>query len=153
MSAPLEPPTGIAPESGREAISNDTVDSVIAIERGGGAIDGVGIAENPPPPPPSAPPVQTLRRLHHGIQAPVKIVDVAPAYPPLARQSRREGIVILDVIIDEQGNVASTRVLKSVALLDQAAIDAVQRWKFKPARLNDEAIPIVMTVTISFRLQ
>ena len=71
----------------------------------------------------------------------------------LARDSHVEGIVILDVIIDEHGSVTSTRVLKSVALLDQAAIDAVRQWKFTPARLNGEAIPIVMTVTVSFRLQ
>jgi len=61
--------------------------------------------------------------------------------------------VILDVIIDETGTVTSTRVLRSVALLDQAAIDAVRQWKFTPARLNGEVIPIVMTVTVSFRLQ
>jgi protein TonB len=71
----------------------------------------------------------------------------------LARDSRVEGVVILDVIIDEHGTVTSTRVLKSVALLDQAAIDAVRLWRFTPARLNGEAIPIVMTVTVSFRLQ
>ncbi len=61
--------------------------------------------------------------------------------------------MILDVIIDDHGTVTSTRVLKSVALLDQAAIDAVRQWRFTPARLNGEAIPIVMTVTVSFRLQ
>jgi protein TonB len=44
-------------------------------------------------------------------------------------------------------------VLKSVPLLDQAAIDAVQRWTFTPARLNGEAFPVVMTVTVTFRLQ
>ena len=78
---------------------------------------------------------------------------MAPRYPALARESHVEGIVILDVIIDETGNVTSTRVLKSVALLDQAAIDAVKQWKFTPARLNSEAIPIVMTVTVAFQLQ
>jgi len=61
--------------------------------------------------------------------------------------------VILDVIIDEHGVVTSTRVLKSVAFLDQAAVDAVRQWRFTPARLNGEAIPIVMTVTVTFRLQ
>jgi len=91
--------------------------------------------------------------LHQGIQAPRKVVDVAPRYPALARESHVDGIVILDVIIDETGNVTSTHVLKSVTLLDQAAIDAVRLWKFTPARLNGQAIPIVMTVTVAFRLQ
>ena len=150
-AAPVEPPTGIGPETGREAISFTTIESVNSIEQGGrGTIDGIGIAEKAPtvPPTPAGP-----MRLRQGIQAPRKIVDVAPVYPMLARQTRTAGIVVLDVIIDERGNVTSTRVLKSVALLDQAAVDAVQRWKFSPARLNGEAIPIVMTVTVSFRLQ
>jgi periplasmic protein TonB len=151
-AAPLEAQTGIAPETGREAISSSTRESVSALERGGSSIDGVGVAENPPPAPP-APAPQPPQRLHQGIQAPRKVVDVAPRYPALARESHVEGIVILDVIIDDTGTVTSTRVLKSVALLDQAAIDAVRQWKFTPARLNGEAIPIVMTVTVAFRLQ
>jgi periplasmic protein TonB len=150
-AAPVEPPAGISAETGREAIAFTTIESVNAIEQGGrGTMDGIGIAEKAPTVPPTpAGPV----RLHRGIQAPRKIVDVAPVYPMLARQTRTAGIVVLDVIIDERGNVTSARVLKSVALLDQAAVDAVQRWKFSPARLNGEAIPIVMTVTVSFQLQ
>ena len=133
-------------------LSNGTIDSVTAIERGGGgSVNGIGITENIPTAPPAVP--QGPLRLHQGIQAPRKIVDVAPKYPALARESRVDGIVILDVIIDETGVVTSTRVLKSVALLDQSAIEAVRQWKFTPARLNGEAIPIVMTVTVSFRLQ
>jgi protein TonB len=130
------------------------MNSVAAVERGSGSVDGVGIgiAESAPVrPAPAAP--QGPQRLHQGIEAPRKTVDVAPRYPLLARESRVEGIVILDVIIDERGNVTSTRVLKSVPPLDQAAIDAVQLWKFTPARLNGVTIPIVMTVTVSFRLQ
>jgi protein TonB len=152
IAAPLEPPSGISPETGLESIANATIERVSALEHGNGPVDGVGVTENPPPAPP-APAAQSPQRLHQGIQAPRKVVDVAPRYPALARESHVEGIVILDVIIDETGNVTSTRVLKSVALLDQAAIDAVRQWKFTPARLNGETIPIVMTVTVAFRLQ
>jgi protein TonB len=153
IPAPLEAPSGISPELGREALSNSTIDSVTAIERGGGgSVDGIGVTENIPPAPPVAAP-QEPQRLHQGIQAPRKIVDVAPRYPALARESHVEGVVILDVIIDETGVVRSTRVLKSVSFLDRAAVDAVQQWQFTPARLNGMAIPIVMTVTVAFRLQ
>jgi protein TonB len=151
-AAPLEAQTGIAPETGREAISNSTIERISAFEHGSGPVDGLRVTENPPPAP-LLPTPQPPRRLHQGIQAPRKVVDVAPRYPALARESHVEGIVILDVIIDETGNVTSTRVLKSVAFLDQAAIDAVRLWKFTPARLNGETIPIVMTVTVAFRLQ
>ena len=59
----------------------------------------------------------------------------------------------LETVIDEAGNVTSARVLRGHPLLNQAALDAVQRWKLTPARLNDEAIPVVMTVTVQFTLQ
>jgi TonB family protein len=59
---------------------------------------------------------------------------VAPIYPQVAREARREGVVILEAVIDASGNVTSVRVLKGDPLLDQAALDAVQQWKFTPAR-------------------
>jgi TonB family protein len=71
----------------------------------------------------------------------------------LAQRTRVEDVVILETVIDESGNVTSARVLRGHPLLNQAALEAVQRWKFTPARLNDEAIPVVMTVTVQFKLQ
>jgi protein TonB len=152
VPAPIEPRSGIGPESGLESVADGTKGRVAAVERANGSpgIDGVGIAETAPSAP-AAPRVPV--RPSSGVRAPRKTVDVAPKYPALARESRVEGVVILEVIIDERGNVTSTRVLRSVTLLDQAAIDAVQQWKFTPTLLNGEPIPIVMTVTVSFRLQ
>ena len=49
--------------------------------------------------------------------------------------------------------MTDVRVLRSVPLLDQAAIDAVRRWEFSPTRLNGVAIPVVMTVTVNFALR
>jgi protein TonB len=150
-AAPIEAPAGITPETGREDATFTRPGNLEAIERGGaGSVDGVGIAETAPPPPAVKPPPV---RLHQGIEPPKKIVDVAPLYPPLARASHVEGIVILEVVIDEHGEVTSTRVLRSMTLLDQAAVDAVRGWKFSPARLNGEAIPVVMTVTVNFTLK
>jgi len=91
--------------------------------------------------------------LHSGIVAPRKIVDVAPVYPALAQQVRKEGVVILETVIDANGGVESVRVLRSVAMLDQAAVDAVRQWRFTPAMLNGQAVPVVMTVTVNFTLQ
>jgi protein TonB len=114
-------------------------------------IDGNGLpgAAEPAPPPPAPRPV----RLHSGIDAPRRIVNVAPRYPELARATRVEGIVILEVVIDERGDVVAARVLRSLAVLDDAALVAVRAWKFSPARLNGQPIPIVMTVTINFTLR
>jgi protein TonB len=148
-AAPVEAPEGIAPETGLEDAAAGARSDLAAIEQGRGSVDGVGMPETPPPSPPRE---KEPVRLHAGIQAPRKVVDVAPVYPELARATRVQGIVILEVVIDEHGDVGSARVLRSTTLLDQAALDAVRRWKFAPARLNGEAIPVVMTVTVNFTL-
>jgi protein TonB len=62
-------------------------------------------------------------------------------------------MVVLEATIDAQGRVTDVRVLRSVPLLDQAAIDAVRRWEFSPTHLNGVAIPVVMTVTVNFALR
>ncbi len=64
----------------------------------------------------------------------------------------KEGIVTLRAIIDAQGNVVNLSVVKSVALLDEAAMNAVSQWKYEPTLLNGQAVPIVMTVRIGFKL-
>lgn len=109
--------------------------------------DGLGTLDTPAAPPPRAP-----VRLHSGIVSPVRVVHVAPAYPEIARQTRTQGIVIVEATIDERGNVAATQVLRSIPLLDRAALDAVRQWHFSPARLNGEAIAVIMTVTVNFTL-
>ena len=64
-----------------------------------------------------------------------------------------QGVVILEVTIDGEGHVADTRVLRSIPLLDQAAIDAVRQWEFTPTLLNGQPTAVRMTVTVQFTLQ
>jgi protein TonB len=87
------------------------------------------------------------------MKAPVKTVHVAPVYPAIAQSARVQGVVILEAVLDARGRVDSVRVLRSIPLLDQAAVDAVQQWRFTPALLNGQAVPVVMTVTVDFTLQ
>jgi protein TonB len=87
------------------------------------------------------------------MRAPVKTTHVAPLYPVVARQTHIEGVVILEAVLDDQGRVESVRVLRSIPMLDQAAVDAVRQWRFTPALLNGQAVPVVMTVTVNFTLQ
>jgi protein TonB len=150
--APLVPPSGVTPDAGLENAPAPSVDSsaVVGIDNGTGTID-IGTMERvalPPPPPPVRP-----ARLHAGIQPPRKIADVVPEYPALARMTRVEGVVILEMVIDARGLVESVRVLRPIHLLDQAAVDAVRQWRFTPALLNGEPVPVVMTVTVKFSLQ
>jgi protein TonB len=150
--APLVEPSRISPETGLENARPSTVDidTRVGIGGNGGTVD-LGTVEGVAPPPPP-PPVRPIR-LHEGIQAPRKTVDVAPIYPALARLSHVEGVVILEAVIDAHGIVESVRVLRSIQLLDQAAVGAVRQWRFTPALLNGEPVPVVMTVTVKFALQ
>lgn len=87
------------------------------------------------------------------IGPPTRLVHVAPVYPDIAKDAGVSGVVIVEATIDTQGNVGDVRVLRSIPLLDQAAIDAAKQWRYSPTYLNGEAVPIRMTITISFSLQ
>ena len=110
------------------------------------------IGGDPVPPPPPARPKEPVR-VGGLIQPPARLVHVSPVYPRIALESRREGMVILEAIIDEDGSVRQVKVLRSAPLFDQAAITAVEQWRFSPTLLNGDPVPIVMTVTVGFTLQ
>lgn len=103
------------------------------------------------PPPPADPPA--ILRVGGDVREPRKIVDVPPIYPPLAIAARKEGTVILEAMLDENGNVQRLKVLRSVPLLDDAAVEAVGRWRYTPTLLNGTPVPVLMTVTVRFSLR
>jgi protein TonB len=80
------------------------------------------------------------------------IRQIKPPYPPLARQARIQGQVILEAIISKQGSVENLRVISGHPLLIQSALDAVKQWKYKPTLLNGEPVEVVTTVTVNFNL-
>ena len=86
------------------------------------------------------------------IREPRKLRNVKPEYPAIARQARVQGIVILECTISPQGRVANVVVLRSIPLLDQAAIDAVRQWVYEPTLLNGVPVPVIMTVTVNFKM-
>jgi TonB family protein len=92
-------------------------------------------------------------RVGGNIRTPTKIQDVRPVYPPDAMANGIAGVVILEALIDTEGNVESAKVLRSIPMLDQAALDAVKQWKFTPTLLNGVPVPVLMTVTVNFTLQ
>jgi protein TonB len=146
-AAPLVVPEGVHPEP-PPTIDLPAHDAAII---GGVTVTEVPAAAEPlPPPSPPAPLVPV--RVGGAIRPPVKIVHVAPEYPPLARASRVSGVVILEALIAEDGSVRDVRVLRSVPLLDEAAMRAVREWRFTPTLLNGGPVPVVMTVTVSFTL-
>jgi protein TonB len=114
----------------------------------GGTMGGVVGGIPAPPPPPQAP-----VRVGGNIKPPTKIKDVLPIYPPIAQSARVSGVVIIEATIGVDGSVTDARVIRPVALLDQAALDAVRQWKFSPTTLNGVAVPVIMTVTVNFTLR
>jgi len=91
-------------------------------------------------------------RVGRDIKEPRKIRDVKPIYPQIAEAANIQGIVIIEAIIDRDGNVSDARVLRSQPLLEQAALDAVRQWRFTPTLLNGSPVPVIMTVTVNFSL-
>ncbi len=86
------------------------------------------------------------------IQPPRLVKSVEPVYPEIARQAQVEGIVILAARTDEEGNVEAVKILRSIPLLDQAAMDAVKQWKYEPLAINGKPRKAVFTVTVRFKL-
>ena len=84
---------------------------------------------------------------------PKLITSVASAYPAAAKAAHAQGDVLIDALIDNTGKVVATKVISGSPLLQQAAVDSLRFWKYEPARLNGEAIPIHIRVNVSFRLQ
>ena len=109
----------------------------------------------PPPSPEFQAMLDQLKPLHVGgnIKPPMKTRDVKPVYPPIAQESRVQGVVILEAILDSDGKVAATRVLRSIPLLDEAAVSAVRQWEFTPLLNDGVPTPVVMAITVNFTLQ
>ena len=87
------------------------------------------------------------------VKYPEKVRDVRPFYPKLALDNKVQGRVIIEAVIGVDGHVKDARVLRSIPLLDRAALDAVQQWRFTPTLLNGVPVPVIITVTVDFKLQ
>lgn len=96
---------------------------------------------------------RTPLRVGGTIGPPTKVYDVKPIYPAEALAAKVSGVVIIETTIAPDGAVSDARLLRSVPLLDQAALDAVRQWRYTPTLLNGEPVPIVMTCTVNFTLQ
>jgi protein TonB len=87
------------------------------------------------------------------VQPPTKLRHVIPDYPELARRAGVQGVVVLDCLLDTGGNVSEVSVVSGHPLLKGAALDAVRSWRYTPTRLNGAPVPVLLTVTVEFRLR
>ena len=104
------------------------------------------------PPPPPQPPSGPVRLADLPV-APKKTNDVRPIYPDIARQARVEGTVVMEAVLDTSGRVTQLRIIQSVPLLDQAAMNAVRQWRYTPSTYGGHPVSVLMTITIRFTLQ
>lgn len=149
-AAPITSPEAI----GAEPVRETTKGLIRGVEASDGALVGaeIGSVVNVAPPPA---PVEPSAPIHVGgkVTRPTKLHDVAPVYPAIAQAAHVSGLVIIEATIGPTGEVQDARILRSIPLLDAAALDAVRRWQFTPTLLNDKPVAVVMTVTVEFKLQ
>lgn len=148
--APTQAPTTILPdEPPRTAYAPSALDTTPGID-GGVALPGPVISVPPPPPPPK--PAGPVKVADLPVP-PHKTVDVRPIYPEHARAARIEGVVVMEAVLDPSGQVTQLRVVRSVPMLDQAAMDAVRQWRYTPTMYYGKPVSVLLTITISFKLQ
>jgi protein TonB len=118
----------------------------------GGSANGVigGIIGSGAPPPKVATP-QKLR-VSSGVADGLKIHDVTPAYPQMARIAHIQGDVLLQATISKSGVIENLRAVQGHPILIQAAMDAVKQWKYKPYILNGEPVEVETTIKVQFHM-
>jgi len=100
----------------------------------------------------SAQAVPQAVRVSENVERTLIVKKVDPVYPPLARQARLQGSVILQVVINKSGDVENVQLFSGHPMLAAAAIDAVKQWKYKPYLLNGDPVEVQTRVTVSFTL-
>ena len=116
----------------------------------GGVIGGI-ISSTPVAVPKMATPSRV--RVSQGVTAGMKIHDVSPQYPQMAKIARVQGPVVLAAVIGKDGAIQNLRVVSTASpLLNQSALDAVKQWRYRPYILNGEPVEVDTTITVNFTL-
>jgi len=148
-TVPMEAPPAIVAETPIQSIS----EPFAAIDYSVGIVPGGELPTSLPASPGTPAAAQVPVRPGGDIKRPVKVKDVAPTYPAIARLSQVQGVVIVEATIGPDGRVQDARILRSNPLLDAAALDAVRKWEYTPTLLNGVPVAVVMTVTVNFKLR
>ena len=139
----VPPPTdvvglGVPGGTGNSRAPNGVLDSIGR---------GLSVIVPPPPPAPSTRPPRVSRMMEGNL-----IYRVQPQYPPLARQARAQGIVVLRAMITREGKIENLQVISGHPLLVKSAMDAVLQWRYRPYYLNGEPVEVETQVTVNFTL-
>jgi protein TonB len=125
----------------------------VAGGQAGGVLGGVlgSIVSSAPT---AAPKIATPKRVtvSQGVTSGMLIRKVQPAYPPLAKQARIQGSVVLQAVIGKDGSIQNLKAVSGHPMLIPSALDAVRQWRYKPYFLNGEPVEVDTQVTVNFTL-
>jgi protein TonB len=119
----------------------------------GGSVGGVigGVLSSAPVAVPDKPTPQRVR-VSQGVTAGLLVHKVTPQYPPLAKQARIQGSVVLHAVIGKDGKVQNLQLVSGHPMLTQSAIQAVKQWQYKPYYLNGQPVEVDTNITVNFSL-
>jgi protein TonB len=116
----------------------------------GGVIGGIFAGQTAAPKVQKAPPVKV--NISAGVAVGMLLQKTQPIYPPIAKAARVSGIVVLQATISKTGSIENLKVVSGPAMLQQAALDAVRTWRYRPYLLNNEPVEVETTVNVIFTL-
>jgi periplasmic protein TonB len=128
-------------------------DNTGPMTNGDTATDGIAEVFRPQPQP-RVVPIEPVTKAHlpSSVAAGLLIYKVIPNYPALARQMRLEGTVVLSATISKSGTIANLHVVSGSPMLQQAALDAVSTWRYRPYLLNGQPVDVETTINVNFKL-
>ena len=152
LRTPSKIPKKIQMIKEEEAPANSGVTGGVVGGVPGGSANGVigGIIGSAAPPPKVATP-QKLR-VSSGVAEGLKVHDVTPTYPQMARIAHIQGDVLLQATISKTGVIENLHAVQGHPILIQAAMDAVKQWKYKPYILNGEPVEVETTIKVQFHM-
>ena len=141
------PPPPARPSVPVESESEDIADDVTLDEFNLDDFD----AWDAPPPPPEGPRVKFIPY----DDPPVPLTPIRPKYPEIAQEAGIEGTVVVQVFVNEKGRVTETKILKGISDsgLDEAAIKAIEKVKFRPAKAKGKKVGVWISIPVNFRLK
>jgi len=150
LAPPRQIPTSIVADDSRDAAPIGPIGSLAPEGSGIDSIPG-GLGHQPPPTVVHPEP-KTTAHLPSSVAAGLLIRKVVPQYPPIAKAAHVEGAVVLAATISKVGTIINLRVVSGPPILQQAALDAVSQWRYRPYLLNGQPVEVETTVSVIFTL-
>jgi protein TonB len=151
LTAPTIIPKKIVEAASDIGAAAPSISDMGGVAGGTGDVLGASLGAPPPPPPAAVRPKGPIR-ISTGMKEPRLVFAPPVVYSPIARTAHVEGTVLLDAVIDEQGNVTQVRVISGPALLLASALKAVSERKYEPTILDGQPVAIRLNVTVQFHL-